>query len=39
MGSYTAQILVGSRHPHHGGLSPDLTAQIFLTENSRPCCT
>ncbi len=34
MGTLTAQILVGSPHPNHGGIEP--THYLFLSENSRP---
>ena len=34
MASYTAQILVGSPHPYHGGINP--THYLFLSENDRP---
>lgn len=34
MGTLTAQILVGSPHPNHGGITP--THYLFLSENSRP---
>ena len=34
MGSFTAQILVGSPHPNHGGIIP--THSLFLSENDRP---
>ncbi len=34
MGSFTAEILVGSPHPYHGGIIP--THFLFLSENSRP---
>lgn len=34
MATLTAQILVGSRHPNHGGINP--THYLFLSENSRP---
>lgn len=34
MGSYTAQILVGSGHPNGGGVIP--SHLLFLSENSRP---
>lgn len=34
MGAITAQILVGSPHPNHGGINP--THFLFLTENDRP---
>lgn len=34
MGSFTAQILVGSSHPNHDGIIP--THSLFLSENSRP---
>ncbi len=34
MGSITAQIIVGSSHPYHGGIDP--TYYVFLFENSRP---
>jgi hypothetical protein len=34
MGSFTAQILVGSPHPNHDGIIP--THSIFLSENSQP---
>ena len=34
MATFTAQILVGSTHPNHGGLTP--SNYVFLSENSRP---
>lgn len=34
MATLTAQILIGSPHPNHGGLNP--THYLFLSENSRP---
>jgi len=34
MGSATAQLLIGSSHPHHGGITP--THQVFLYENDKP---
>lgn len=34
MATVTAQILIGSTHPSHGGVSP--THALFLSENSRP---
>jgi hypothetical protein len=34
MATFTAQILVGSPHPNHGGIDP--TYSLFLSENSRP---
>jgi hypothetical protein len=34
MATLTAQVLVGSAHPNHGGIEP--THYIFLSENSRP---
>ncbi|MBI3039281.1 hypothetical protein HYY75_09590 [bacterium] len=34
MGTLTAQILVGTPHPNHGGINP--THCMFLSENSRP---
>ncbi len=34
MATFTAQILVGSPHPNHGGINP--THSLFLSENSRP---
>ena len=34
MASMTAQILIGSPHPFHGGINP--THKIYLSENSRP---
>jgi hypothetical protein len=36
MGSYTAQILIGHEHQHHGGLLLGSIQQMFLSENSRP---
>lgn len=35
MATFTAQILVGSPHPNHGGINP--TYSLFLSENSRSC--
>lgn len=34
MATLTAQILVGTPHPNHGGIYP--THSLFLSENSRP---
>ena len=34
MGTYSAQIIVGTPHPNHGGIIPDKV--INLSENSRP---
>jgi len=34
MGTFTAQILVGTPHPNHGGIIP--THYLFLSENDRP---
>lgn len=34
MGTMTAQFLIGSGYPHHGGIIP--THYLFLSENSRP---
>lgn len=34
MASMTAQVLIGSPHPFHGGINP--THKIYLSENSRP---
>jgi hypothetical protein len=34
MGTYTAQVLIGTPHPNHGGIHP--THQLMLSENSRP---
>jgi hypothetical protein len=34
MGTWTAQILVGSDHPYHGGIVAH--HQLFLSENSKP---
>lgn len=34
MATLTAQILVGSSHPNHGGIAP--SHYLFLSENSRP---
>ena len=34
MGTFTAQILVGTPHQNHGGITP--THCLFLSENSRP---
>lgn len=34
MGSYTAQILIGSPHPNMGGITP--THVLYLAENGRP---
>jgi len=34
LGSYSAQIIVGTPHPNHGGIIPDKF--INLSENSRP---
>lgn len=34
MATLTAQILVGSAHPNHGGINP--THYLFLSENDRP---
>ena len=35
MATWTAQILVGSGHPNHGGIMAGY--QLFLSENDRPC--
>ena len=35
MATWTAQILVGSGHPNHGGITAGY--QLFLSENDRPC--
>ena len=35
MATWTAQILVGSSHPNHGGITAGY--QLFLSENDRPC--
>ena len=35
MATWTAQILVGSGHPNHGGIMAGY--QLFLSENHRPC--
>jgi hypothetical protein len=34
MGTFTAQILVGSGHPNHDGIEP--SHRLYLSENSRP---
>lgn len=34
MATFTAQILIGSAHPNHGGITP--THQLYLSENSHP---
>lgn len=34
MATFTAQILIGSAHPNHGGINP--THQLYLSENSHP---
>lgn len=34
MGTITAQILIGTGHPYHGGIVP--THALWLSENSRP---
>lgn len=34
MGSFTAQVLVGTPHPYHGGIIP--SHSLLLSENSRP---
>lgn len=34
MATFTAQILVGTEHPYHGGINP--THFLFLSENDRP---
>ena len=34
MGTITAQILIGTGHPYHGGIIP--THALWLSENSRP---
>ena len=34
MGTFTAQILIGSPHPNHGGITP--THILYLSENDRP---
>jgi hypothetical protein len=34
MGTMTAQILVGSGHPYHDGISP--SHYLFLFENNQP---
>ena len=34
MATFTAQIMVGTPHPNHGGINP--THYLFLSENSRP---
>jgi hypothetical protein len=34
MATMTAQILIGSPHPYHGGIIP--SHKIYLSENSRP---
>ena len=34
MATFTAQILIGTEHPYHGGINP--THFLFLSENDRP---
>lgn len=34
MSTITAQILIGTEHPYHGGVNP--THYLFLSENDRP---
>ena len=34
MSTFTAQILIGTEHPYHGGINP--THFLFLSENDRP---
>jgi len=34
LATFTAQILIGTEHPYHGGINP--THFLFLSENDRP---